>query len=520
MANDIDQIKNLQDKLEVLNRFPEQNPNPVLRISNEGTLLYMNSASEEISKHLNMEVGKTVPDAMLVPVQQSVQLAKTQTEQLEIGSKTYSFNLVPVPEFEFVNIYGTNITASKLLQKFPEQNPNPVLKASYSGELIFANNASQPIIEAWNIEPGKKFPGMMLEFLSRSISEQGILRAEIEANAKTYSLSIVPVPEFEFINIYGTDITAAKVIKKFPEQNPNPVLKVSTACELIYANAAAGFITAAWGINEGDKLPVGVEDSFIKALKYSDEEPVELKVMDKYFSFRVVLVREFDFINIYGTDITASKDLELANKENERLLLNILPVSIAERLKKGEEVIADKIENITILFADLVGFTTLSTELPPQEVVELLNSVFSGFDRLLSDFSLEKIKTIGDAYMVAGGLDDEEESTALVAKMALAMLEQMDQHNEKIARPVQLRIGIHTGPVIAGVIGLRKFVYDIWGDSVNTASRMESHGVPGKIQCSKDTYLLLKEEFLFSKRGEIEIKGKGNLETYFLEGLK
>ena len=117
--------------------------------------------------------------------------------------------------------------------------------------------------------------------------------------------------------------------------------------------------------------------------------------------------------------------------------------------------------------------------------------------------------------MVAGGLDDEEESTALVAKMALAMLDQMDQHNEKIARPVQLRIGIHTGPVIAGVIGLRKFVYDIWGDSVNTASRMESHGVPGKIQCSKDTYLLLKEEFLFSKRGEIEIKGKGNLETYF-----
>lgn len=520
MANDTDQIKNLQDKLEVLNRFPEQNPNPVLRVSNAGILLYMNSACVQIGKHFNMEVGKAVPDVILLPVQKSVQLEKTQTEQLEINSKTYSLNMVPVPEFEFVNIYGTNITASKLLQKFPEQNPNPVLKASYSGELIFANKASQLIINAWNIKPGEKFPGMMLEYLSRSTLEQGVVQAEIEADAKTYSLSIVPVPEFEFINIYGTDITAAKVIKKFPEQNPNPVLKVSTACELIYANAAAKFITAAWGINEGDKLPVNVEDLFIKALKYLDEEPVELKVMDRYFSFRIVLVREFEFINIYGTDITASKDLELANKENERLLLNILPVSIAERLKKGEEVIADKIENITILFADLVGFTTLSTELPPQEVVELLNSVFSGFDRLLSDFSLEKIKTIGDAYMVAGGLDGDEDSSALVAKMALAMLQHMEQHNKTIARPVQLRIGIHTGPVIAGVIGLRKFVYDIWGDSVNTASRMESHGTPGKIQCSRDTFLLLKEEFLFSKRGQIEIKGKGKLETYFLEGMK
>ena len=520
MSADSSEDKSLEEKLEVLNRFPEQNPNPVLRVRNNGVLVYLNSASENIKQCLSLETGKQVPAVILEPIKKSIELQKTQTEHIEIASKTYSFSLVPVPEFEFINIYGTDITASKLLQKFPEQNPNPVLKASLSGELIFANQASQVIIDAWNIKNGDKFPPVILEYLSRSIDDQGINQEEVEVASKTYSFSIVPIPEFDFINIYGTDITASKVIKKFPEQNPNPVLKVSINCELIYANAAASFIAQAWEVKTGDRLPQKVEGLFIKSLESFNQGPVELKIKDKYFSFRIVLVKEFNFINIYGTDITASKDLELANKENERLLLNILPVTIAERLKKGEEVIADKIDNITILFADLVGFTKLSTELPPQEVVELLNSIFSGFDRLVSEFSLEKIKTIGDAYMVAGGLDDEKEACPLVAKMALAMVSQMEERNKTISRQVQLRIGIHTGSVIAGVIGLKKFVYDIWGDSVNTASRMESHGIPGKIQCSLDTYQLLKNQFTLTKRGEIEIKGKGLLETYFLESIK
>jgi guanylate cyclase len=206
---------------------------------------------------------------------------------------------------------------------------------------------------------------------------------------------------------------------------------------------------------------------------------------------------------------------------SEGLLLNILPGPIAERLKQGEQVIADQHGDVTILFADIVGFTQLSARIAPGELVRLLNAVFSAFDQLSERHGLEKIKTIGDAYMVVGGLPEPRPDHAeAVAGMALDMRAAVARLGVELGRAINLRIGIDSGPVVAGVIGSRKFAYDLWGDAVNTASRMESQGVENGIQLTEGAYQRLKDKYICEPRGVIEIKGKGALPTYLLRGKK
>jgi adenylate cyclase len=213
------------------------------------------------------------------------------------------------------------------------------------------------------------------------------------------------------------------------------------------------------------------------------------------------------------------KQLELERNRSETLLLNILPAQIAERLKGGENVIADSFPEATILFADIVGFTNLSTLISPQQIVFLLNEIFTAFDQVASQLGLEKIKTIGDCYMVVGGLPTPQpDHAAAVAQMGLAMLRIIHKLNADYQTSLRLRIGINTGPVVAGVIGRSKFIYDLWGDAVNTASRMESHGKPDAIQVSASTYERLRLHFAFEPRGEIEVKGKGLMTTWWLIG--
>ncbi|MFB2877445.1 PAS domain S-box protein [Floridanema aerugineum] len=222
-------------------------------------------------------------------------------------------------------------------------------------------------------------------------------------------------------------------------------------------------------------------------------------------------------------DITKRKTTEEAlryqQEQTEKLLLNILPQPIAERLRKEESTIADIFKEATVLFADIVGFTELSANIPPVELIEMLNEIFSTFDELTEEHGLEKIKTIGDAYMVVGGLPIPRQDHAdAIAEMALDMKTQIDRFNRESGQNVQLRVGINTGPVIAGVIGIKKFIYDLWGDTVNTASRMESHGLAGQIQVTTTTYELLRDKYHFQKRGNIPIKGKGEMTTYLLTG--
>lgn len=210
-------------------------------------------------------------------------------------------------------------------------------------------------------------------------------------------------------------------------------------------------------------------------------------------------------------------ELAAERERSERLLLNVLPESIANRLRRGENTIADTFEEVTVLFADIVGFTSYSARVPAEELVGQLDAIFSAFDRIADELGLEKIKTIGDAYMAAGGLpEDHPDATGSVARMALAMNEAMERINRATGEELAVRIGVHTGPVVAGVIGKRKFIYDVWGDTVNTASRMESHGAAGRVQVSDVTAERLSASFELEERGPIEVKGKGKMKTWWL----
>ncbi len=220
-----------------------------------------------------------------------------------------------------------------------------------------------------------------------------------------------------------------------------------------------------------------------------------------------------------GDTASAERRLAQAHARSERLLLNILPAPISARLKENGEAIADGFAEVTVLFADLVGFTELSQRLTPEELVVMLNRTFSAFDDMAVALGVEKIKTIGDCYMVAAGLPERAPDHAeRVARMALGMRAALEDINREGGYALRVRIGIHSGPVVAGVIGKRKFIYDLWGDTVNTASRMESSGRPGEIQVTREVHERLRASFAFERRGVIQVKGKGELDTYILLG--
>jgi guanylate cyclase len=211
--------------------------------------------------------------------------------------------------------------------------------------------------------------------------------------------------------------------------------------------------------------------------------------------------------------------LEAEQARSERLLLNILPAPIAERLREGATTIAESHPDVTVLFADIVGFTPIAQDLGAQAVVDLLNEVFVVFDDLAETAGLEKIKTIGDAYMVVGGLPTPRaDHLVAVLELAIAMCDAISRVRTPHGEPLQLRIGIDAGPVVAGVIGRRKFSYDVWGDTVNTASRMQSHGVPGRVQVTERVARAASTQFDFEERGSVAIKGKGTATTYLLAG--
>lgn len=215
----------------------------------------------------------------------------------------------------------------------------------------------------------------------------------------------------------------------------------------------------------------------------------------------------------------AEAALKIEQAKSEKLLLNILPNTIAEQLKMEVGAIASRFEEATILFADIVDFTGLSMGMSPNELVNILNEIFSAFDCIAESLELEKIKTIGDAYMVVGGLPNPSLNHAQATlEMAIQMLETIQAFQRTDGQPFQLRIGINTGPVVAGVIGIKKFSYDLWGDAVNIASRMESHGVVNRIQVSESTYRHVKDQYEFEDRGSIKIKGRGSMHTYLFKG--
>ena len=260
-------------------------------------------------------------------------------------------------------------------------------------------------------------------------------------------------------------------------------------------------VTAAFISKDGKKISV---EGNINC-KFVEGEPVATRAI-----FRDITER-----------LQAEAALRHQQEQTERLLLNILPEPIADRLKQQTSTIAEDFQEVSVMFADIVGFTQIASYLSPIDLISLLNQIFSTFDRLSEKHGLEKIKTVGDAYMVVGGLPVRRGDHAeAIAEMALDMQGAIAQFRQDTGKEFNIRIGINTGPVVAGVIGIKKFSYDLWGDTVNIASRMESHGIPGQIQVTAATYERLREQYLWEKRGAIQVKGKGEMTTYFLKGRK
>lgn len=285
-------------------------------------------------------------------------------------------------------------------------------------------------------------------------------------------------------------------------------------------------------------FPLRVEDRFIGILTvqsykpeaYSENQLNVLRTLASYIGIAIDNADAYKNLSKKNKQLndniekinSLNEGLEKERQKSEKLLLNILPASIAERLKSGENVISDYFPEATVMFADLAGFTKMSAKLAsPEKLVIILNEIFTEFDQVANKYGLEKIKTIGDCYMVAGGIPvPSKDHSERCSYASLEMLSVFTQIRDNWKMDFGIRIGIHVGSIVAGVIGQNKFVYDLWGDTVNTASRMESHGVPGRINCSQDIYEKLKDKFIFEDRGEMEVKGKGVMHMYFLNDKK
>ena len=333
------------------------------------------------------------------------------------------------------------------------------------------------------------------DLLARRLQRQGhtVLQAEDGASA----LALVEKEPFDLIlldlimpGINGYDVLT--LLKRDPRFRDIPVIMISALSEL---------------------------DSIVRCIEAGADDYLA-KPFDPTL-LRARVGSSLDKKHMRDREREMVKALQIEKERSEQLLLNILPQAIVTRLNRDETIIADQLSDVTILFADLIGFTRLSSQLSARDLVQLLNGLFSEFDRLALSFGVEKIKTVGDAYMLAGGVPEPRADNAhAVADTALAMLEAVKRTNYELPIPLQMRIGMHSGDVVAGIIGTHKFVYDIWGDAVNIASRMESHGMPNRIQISAATRLHIHERFQLEPHGCVDIKGKGPMETFILLGRR
>ena len=402
------------------------------------------------------------------------------------------------------------------ISRFPDSNPNPVLRIADDGRMSYANPASAGVRRALGADVGDALAPGDRSRLDAAAASHGFV--ELVADNRTWAVWPVTIPELGFTNLYGVDVTAERAIVKFPDQNPNPVFRIGRDGALIYANPASSRLVTGLGLAIGTRLPPELHDRLREPALAARRESVEVTADGSIYALLPVDVPEFGFINVYGTDVTAERERAQLARENERLLLNILPEPVAQRLRDGESLIADRFDDVTLMFADIADFTTMSSKMSPSELVSVLNEVFTVFDELVDLHALEKVKTIGDAYMVVGGIPEgAPDHTARVAAMALELAESVNRIESAVRLGITFRIGIHCGPVVAGVIGKRKFIYDVWGDTVNVASRMESHGIPGRVQVTHAVRERLEGQFRFEARGLVDVKGKGPMPTWWLE---
>lgn len=374
--------------------------------------------------------------------------------------------------------------------------PNPIPPASnfgVSAEILEQTKSMKVLV----VDDSKTLRRILIRELNgigiTNISEAGDGNEAVERlRVESFDLMLLDMemPELDGLGVL-------KVVKSTPELSYLPVIIVSSAEDF-------DRIVECIQVGAEDYLPKPFNAVLLRARVFSSLEKKRLRDLDREHILELQREKEM---------------LHIEQMKSEKLMLNILPKPIADRLKKGEKNIAGSYPEVTVLFSDLVGFTKMSAKKTAPELVKLLNDIFSRFDKRAELLGLEKIKTIGDAYMAVGGLPiPRSDHAEIVADMALGMYQDLAEFNQANQQEIQMRIGIHSGPVVAGVIGFTKFSYDLWGNTVNTASRMESTSGNGRIQVSAITHELLKEHFVLEERELIECKGLGPMLTSYVNG--
>lgn len=511
-------IAELERRLLAAERLADHDPNPVLRIDRAGTLVYHNPASAPIIEGLGVAIGTALPDDLIDRIREAMAGPPDAMAELSVGDATYRLKPVDEPAIDSIDIYAVDVTATLALERFPEQNPAPVLRIDDDGRLRYANPASDAVVKALGVALDERLPEDLWSRLCAHATGASGDPVEIQGDGRWYELVCVPVAGMGFSNLYGRDVTASKALDGFPGRNPNPVMRISADGVLLYANPASDPIVSGFDMREGERVPATLLDP-MRIDAASGACAFDIETDGRIYRMVAVEAFEFGFTNLYATDITAAREVEEAHRENERLLLSILPEPIALRLRSGEGVIADRFEDLSLMFADIVDFTRLSSTLAPHEVIDLLDDLFRHVDELVDRYRLEKIKTIGDAYMLVGGLPPEpEDHLARAADLALDLHAVLEERHP--SPPIAMRVGLHAGPAVAGIIGSKRFIYDVWGDTVNTASRLESNGAPNRIQVSETVRDRLGERFVFEPHGIVDLKGKGPTPTWFLTGRR
>ncbi|MEI7784192.1 MAG: adenylate/guanylate cyclase domain-containing protein [Betaproteobacteria bacterium] len=343
---------------------------------------------------------------------------------------------------------------------------------------------------------------MMRMGISRSLRQIGVQQIEEAAHGRQ-ALERLQNEAFDLmlLDVEMPEMTGLEVLEQM-QQNPKlkgfPVIVISGGQDI-------EDVVRCIEMGADDYLPKPFSQVLLKARLTSSIEKKRLRDMELLRRQQLQAQHE---------------QLEKEQEKTENLLLNILPRSVSQRLKAGEKRIADAHAEVSVLFADLVGFTQLSKGLSAERLVEILDQIFSDFDAIVGAAGVEKIKTIGDCYMLVGGVPEPRHDHAVaVVQAGFDMLAAMDRINQQHGTTLQIRVGVNSGPVVAGVIGMHKFTYDLWGNTVNVASRMESTGTPGRVHVSPSTAQHLGQHFVLEARGSVSVKGIGELETFFVNPL-
>tara|TARA_B100001250_G_C19790218_1_gene786121 strand:- start:442 stop:2136 length:1695 start_codon:yes stop_codon:yes gene_type:complete len=508
-------IQENEQLIKVLEKFPDQNPNPVLRFSDEGALQYYNRPSKPIIDAWKININDKPNKNIINKLRISLGVNEHSFE-IHVNQKTFLLKAVFIKELGSINVYGTDTTAKKAIDKFPDQNPNPVLRISKEGILNYHNKASNDIVNSHNLKIGKLISENLIELVSKSILTNSITQNELTTKNNTYLANIVPLPEFDFIIIYATDITAKKVINKFPDKNPNPVMKLGKNGELLYFNDASKYIIQNWGIGLNDSIPKVLINNLTKA-DSNDIHNMEFEVGNKTYYFNLVKINEFDFFLLYGTDITDTKDKEMILTK----LSKYFSPQVYNSIFTGElDVTIDtNRKNLTVFFSDIKGFTTITEKLEPEILTELVTYYLTEMTNIAIEYGGTVDKYIGDAIMIFFGdpkTDGITKDAVSCVTMALKMRKKLKSLRKKwasfgLTETLDVRMGIHTDVCTVGNFGSQdRLDYTVLGNGVNLASRLESLADPNEILISENTFNVIKNDIDCTYVDEIIVKGKSH----------